>query len=86
MGDRCDSDGRLKTAATPKGKTEYGYDPGGRRASMVYSAGTVLYGYDRDNNLSELTSVFNEVTEYQWDLAERLTQVTLPNGSVVSLS
>ena len=24
------SDGRLKTAATPKGKIDYGYDPGGR--------------------------------------------------------
>jgi len=60
------------------------YDPGGRRTGMSYSAGSVGYGYDRDNNLVTLTSVFGEASIYDYDLAERLTTLTLANGSVVS--
>jgi RHS repeat-associated protein len=92
-----DSVDRLTSATYPGATSEsYTYDGVGNRtashlsASYTYqpfnkvtSAGGVTYTYDNNGNL--LTKVAGTATtQYAWDFENHLTQVTLPNGTVVN--
>jgi len=92
-----DSIDRLTSATYPGTTSEsYTYDAVGNRtashisASYTYqpfnkvtNAGGVTFTYDNNGNL--LTKVSGtDTTQYAWDFENRLTQVTLPNGTVVN--
>jgi RHS repeat-associated protein len=92
-----DSIDRLTSATYPGTTSEsYTYDSVGNRTAShlsgsyayqpfnkVTSVGGVTYTYDNNGNL--LTEVAGTATtQYAWDYENRLTQVTLPNGTVVN--
>jgi RHS repeat-associated protein len=92
-----DSVNRLTSATYPGATSEsYTYDGVGNRtashlsASYTYQgfnqvtgAGGATYTYDNNGNL--LTKVVGtDTTQYTWDFENRLTQVTLPDGTCVS--
>jgi len=92
-----DSVNRLTSAMYPGTPSEsYTYDGIGNRtashlsASYTYQgfnqvtgAGGATYTYDNNGNL--LTKVIGiDTTQYAWDFENRLTQVTLPSGTVVN--
>jgi RHS repeat-associated protein len=92
-----DSVDRVTTATYPGAAAEsYTYDGVGNRtashlsASYTYqpfnrvtSAGGATYTYDNNGNLLSKVSA-TDTTQYAWDYENRLTQVTLPNGTVVN--
>src|ERR1700738_971338 len=57
----------------------YGYQPFNR----LTSTSTVSYMYDTNGNLIAKTGP-SGTTQYSWDFENRLKQVTLPNGDIVS--
>jgi RHS repeat-associated protein len=57
----------------------YTYQPFNR----VTSAGGATYTYDNNGNLLSKVSG-TDTTQYAWDYENRLTQVTLPNGTVIN--
>jgi len=74
----------------------YGYDSVGNRTSSNVSASydyqpfnrlvstaSATYSYDANGNLISKTNV-SGTTQYLWDFENRLKQVTLPNGNVVT--
>jgi RHS repeat-associated protein len=74
----------------------YGYDGVGNRTSSNLSAGygyqpfnrlvstaSATYNYDANGNLIAKTDA-SGTTQYVWDFENRLKQVTLPNGKVVT--
>lgn len=92
-----DSVDRLTSATYPGATTEsYTYDSVGNRTAShlstsytyqgfnkVTSAGGATYAYDNNGNLVTRVSGA-DTTQYAWDFENRLTQVTLPNGTVVN--
>jgi RHS repeat-associated protein len=92
-----DSVARLTSATYPGATSEsYTYDGVGNRTASHLSAsynyqpfnkvtiaGGATYTYDDNGNL--LTKVVGtDTTQYAWDFENRLTSVTLPNGTVIN--
>jgi RHS repeat-associated protein len=92
-----DSVDRLTSATYPGATAEsYTYDGVGNRTAShlsasysyqgfneVTGAGGATYNYDNNGNL--LTKVAGtDTTQYAWDFENRLTQVTLPSGTVLN--
>jgi RHS repeat-associated protein len=61
----------------------YNYDPGGRRTSMTDGNGTTGYSYDTLDRLTQTVSGSTTV-RYGYDLAGHLTNLTYPDGRVVT--
>lgn len=57
----------------------YGYQP----FNQLVSTASATYSYDTNGNLISKTDPGGS-TQYSWDFENRLTQVTLPNGKVVT--
>ena len=51
--------------------------------NKLTGGGGATYTYDNNGNLLTKASG-TDTTQYAWDFENRLTQVTLPNGSVVN--
>ena len=80
------------SATYPDSKVDvaYGYDSGsfgrGRLTSRVDSSGTTSLGYDHRGNVTYQgldTGTLQIEVSYQYDLANKLTQITYPNGRTV---
>jgi RHS repeat-associated protein len=91
MGVWVDALGRITQTSGPLGTTSYGFDSGGRRASMTYpgAALTVNYDYDAVGNVTAIrengaTSGVGVLASYTYDDLGRRTSVTFGNGSVQS--
>lgn len=81
--------------ATQQQKEFYTYDPVGNRLTSdttplyTYNSANQLlsnggdYSYDKNGNLVEMITS-EGVTLYAWDYENRLKQVTLPNGNIVT--
>jgi RHS repeat-associated protein len=61
--------------------------PLGRQTGMVDPSGSTTYCYDRRGNVRRKTQITNGVsfvTEYSYDLADRLATLTYPSGAIVA--
>lgn len=77
---------------TQAGAESFSYDNNGNRADSTADANnrvtaTATASYSYDNNGNTLTKTENNnTTSYSYDAANRLTQVTLPNGQTATYS
>jgi len=85
----------------PQSKVQYTYDEAGNRLTMTDDDGTINYYYDDDNRLvseggnelkyNEAGDLIQKTDEngtssYSYDAADRLSQVTVPDGTSVNYS
>ena len=59
--------------------TDYTYDAAGR----LLAAGATRFDYDANGNRIQKT-VDGQITQYDYDYENRLTRITLPNGTVIN--
>jgi RHS repeat-associated protein len=75
------ADGQRATVVDARGTTTYGYNAGGRIASVTHPTGEALsYTYDGNGNLLSLVAPASTVT-YSYDALNRLNAVTAPEGT-----
>ena len=74
------------TSTQPTVTHTYTYDPVGNRRSVTGPAGAVLYGFDEDLRLRTVTDPVNGVFRFDYDLINRVSSLTRPNGVVDSLT
>jgi RHS repeat-associated protein len=78
---------RLTEVGYSDGKThavKYEYDPDGDRTSMTDATGTTTYGYDQLDRLTENKDGHSDTASYEYDLANKQTKITYPNGKTVT--
>ena len=79
-----DTENRLTRILYPDGsKVTYTYDALGRRTQMTDPLGTTTYAYDLYGRLVEVTDANGNQVGYEYDLADNLTTLIYPDGSVV---
>ena len=78
-----DAVGNLVSQTDPSGTTTYTYDADHRLLSATGPAGTTTYGWSDRGALEEIDGP-GGVTTYTYDDLDRLTEVLLPDGDVVS--
>lgn len=77
---------RLVNEVTPQGEVGYGYLANGLRQSMSVSGqNPIEYKWDSGNRLVQINQN-GAIVEFQYDGANRRTQLSLPNGSGVQYS
>ncbi|WP_423037675.1 RHS repeat-associated core domain-containing protein [Undibacterium sp. Tian12W] len=83
-----DANDRITKQVKPDGSyLTYAYDANGNISQRSTTAGTVRYGYDKNQRLINVTdSATNATTTYTWDDAERLATATTPNGVTANYS
>ena len=60
----------------------YQYDQLGKTTQITQGEKTVKFIYDEFGNMAELRNLHkNQITKYEYDLLERVTKITYPNGN-----
>jgi RHS repeat-associated protein len=62
------------------------YDTRGRVSKVAQGTRSVLYAYNTEGYLSQITDPLGRIVRYTYDTAGNATQVTLPNNQVVGYS
>ncbi len=68
--------------ATPD--TSFGYDADGNLTTMVDGTGESSYAYDSLGRLTEVENGNGAIVDYDYDLAEQLTEIGYPNGKAIT--
>ena len=63
---------------------KYEYDADGNRTKMEDGTGTSKYTYDKLDRLTESKDGHGDVVKYEYNLSNQPTEITYPNGKVVT--
>jgi RHS repeat-associated protein len=75
---------RLISVQYPDSNVQYAYDALGNRMAMTDTLGVTRYEYDDLYRLVSVTDLFTGTVAYSHDLAGNRTQLTYPDGKVVT--
>jgi len=80
-----DTLGRITEQQLPNLATSfYNYDTRGRLSTLTQGARTTAFSYDANGYLDTVTDALNRVTDYDYDLAGRITRQLLPDGRAIN--
>jgi RHS repeat-associated protein len=96
---RLTGESRFDPGGSPTTETTFSYDPVGNRLRMtvdgvttnytyneldqLLTAGSTTFAYDARGNLTQ-ASTAADVTIHGWDALDRLSEITLPNGTALA--
>lgn len=62
------------------------YDPQGRLAVINQKDRQVSFSYNQKGNVDKYTDALGNITQYEYDNADRVTKVSQPNGNILSFN
>lgn len=84
-----DGDNRLTSTTYSDGVTPsvfYGYDADSQRTYLSDGSGTTYYSYDSLHHVISVTNGAGATVQYTYDLRGNVTQITYPDGNIVTRS